>query len=370
MNTATDHVGKSEASDQELLQAQALIWNQTFNFINSMSLKCAVQLGIPDIIHNHGKPMTLSHLMDALKLDQAKAPCMHRLLRMLIHSGFFVNTKMAGNDDEKVEDIYILTTASKLLLKDHPASVRPFLLAMLDPIKTAPWHRVGDWFRSSDPNPFVTTHGRSLWDMARQEPRLNQFFNDAMASDALLVSGFIIGNYKQVFEGLNSLVDVGGGNGIMAKVIAEAFPEMKCTVLDLPHVVQGLEGTKNLSYVGGDMFQSIPTSDAILLKWVLHDWSDEECVKILKKCKEAIPSKEKGGNVLIIEMVLGDDESNIGDDSKATETQLFFDMQMLVMANGRERRERDWTKLFLEAGFCGYKIIPILGLRSLIEVYY
>ncbi|KAH0639577.1 hypothetical protein KY290_036844 [Solanum tuberosum] len=72
--------------------------------------------------------------------------------------------------------------------------------------------------------------------------------------------------------------------------------------------------SKNLSYVGGDMFKFIPSADAILLKWVLHDWSDEECIKILKKCKEAIPSKEKGGKVIIIDMVLMDSNLEKGDD--------------------------------------------------------
>lgn len=86
--------------------------------------------------------------------------------------------------------------------------------------------------------------------MAGQDSRLNQSFNEVMERDFRLVSSFIIGNNKRLFEGLNSLVDEGGGTGYMAKAIAYAFPEMKCTVvLDLPRVVQGLGGTKNLSYV-------------------------------------------------------------------------------------------------------------------------
>ena len=102
--------------------------------------------------------------------------------------------------------------------------------------------------------------------MVSQEPQYNHSFNEAMASDARFVSKLVIGNYKEVFMGLNSLVDVGGGTGTMAKAIADAFPHLKCTVLDLPHVVQGLEGTKNLVYVAGDIFESIPPTDAVLLK--------------------------------------------------------------------------------------------------------
>jgi len=69
-----------------------------------------------------------------------------------------------------------------------------------------------------------------------------------------------------VFEGVESIVDVGGGTGITAKTICEAFPNMKCIVLDRPSVVENLPGTNNLTYVGGDMFKSIPKADAILLK--------------------------------------------------------------------------------------------------------
>jgi trans-resveratrol di-O-methyltransferase len=78
--------------------------------------------------------------------------------------------------------------------------------------------------------------------------------------------GFVVEDYKPIFEGLGSLVDVGGGNGAVARIISEAFPHIKCTVFDLPHVVANLPETTNLKYVGGDMFQSIPSADAILFK--------------------------------------------------------------------------------------------------------
>jgi hypothetical protein len=69
-----------------------------------------------------------------------------------------------------------------------------------------------------------------------------------------------------IFQGLCSLVDVGGGTGTVARIISEAFPHIKCTVFDLPHVVADLPETTNLKYVGGDMFRSIPSADAILIK--------------------------------------------------------------------------------------------------------
>ncbi|KAK4424696.1 8-hydroxyquercetin 8-O-methyltransferase [Sesamum alatum] len=56
----------NQEQTSELLEAQAHIWNHVFNFINSMSLKCATELGIPDVIHKHSSPITLLELVDAL----------------------------------------------------------------------------------------------------------------------------------------------------------------------------------------------------------------------------------------------------------------------------------------------------------------
>ncbi|PHT53531.1 8-hydroxyquercetin 8-O-methyltransferase [Capsicum baccatum] len=345
-----------------VMAAQAHIWNHTFNFINSMSLKCAIQLGIPDIIHSHGHAMTLSDLVNALPINNNNAKiqdCIYRLMRILIHAGFFIQE----------EEGYLLTPTSRLLLKDEPnLSAIPFLLAMLDPIMTDPWHRLSQWFQNDgddQPTPFTTTHAKPLYEYAGDDARFNCLFNEAMASDARIIISAINEHCKGVFEGLKSLVDVGGGSGTVAKAISNEFQELKCSVFDLPHVVEGLEGSNNLSYVGGDMFKSVPSADAILLKAILHNWSNEKCVKILKKCKEAIPSKENGGKVIIIDIVV---DNQKGDD-KSYETQLFMDMLMMVVASGKERSEQEWAKLFSDAGFSDYKIIPLLGLRSIIEVY-
>ncbi|CAH1423819.1 unnamed protein product [Lactuca virosa] len=113
------------------------------------------------------------------------------------------------------------------------------------------------------------------------------------------------------------------------------------------------------------MFEAIPKADAVLLKWILHDWSDEECIKILMRCKEAIPSKENGGKLIIIDMVVKTHK----EDNNLLMTQLYFDMLMMTVLTGKERSEKEWAKLLLDADFRDYKITPILGLRSLIEVY-
>jgi len=100
-----------------------------------------------------------------------------------------------------------------------------------------------------------------------------------------------------------------------------------------------------------------------MMQWILHDWNDEECVKILKNCKDAIAKKGKEGKVIIIDMVV--EKGN----NDSAETQLFFDMLMMVLATGKERTKKEWVKLISSAGFNDYKITPVLGLRSVIEIY-
>ncbi|KAF3677890.1 Trans-resveratrol di-O-methyltransferase [Capsicum annuum] len=251
--------------------------------------------------------------------------------------------------------------------KDEPLSLAPFVQIALDPSSVDQFHYLSQWFHNGDSStPFETAYGKPLFENAENEPKISHLFNEAMASDALLVISVVTESCKGVFEGMKSMVDVGGGTETVAKVIANVLPEINCIVFNLPHVIEGCEGSKNLSYVGGDMFKSIPSADAILLKWILHDWHDENCIKILKKCKEAIPNKKNGGKAVIIDIVILNNQK--GDD-KSYETQLFYDMTMMTLTSGKERSEQEWAKLFLDADFSDYSIVQNLGLRFVIVVY-
>ncbi|KAL4290072.1 hypothetical protein GQ457_14G021690 [Hibiscus cannabinus] len=363
-----DMVNANEENVHELLEAHAQIWNHMFSFIRSMSLKCAIDLGIPEIIQNHGKPMTITGLVAVLPtLNPSKACDISRLMRILVHSGFFARQKL-DNDAQEVG--YVLTNTCRLLLKNNPLSVAPLLKVVLDPFCIKPPQVLGTWFLNDDSTPFVTAFGKTAYDYCGHDAPVNNSFNEAMASDARLIASVLIDKCKEAFEGLGSLVDVGGGTGTVVKAIADAFPHLDCTVLDLPHVVDGLQGGNNLKYVGGNMFEAVPAADAVILKWIFHNWNDEECVTILKRCKAAISDGGKvGGKVIIVDMVLMDEEKANEENSKMFETQLLMDMHMMAMTTGRERQEEEWAKLFCAAGFSDYKIFPILGLRSLIEVY-
>nr|XP_019705596.2 trans-resveratrol di-O-methyltransferase-like isoform X1 [Elaeis guineensis] len=356
-----------ECQSLELLKAQAHAWNHKFSFINSMSLKCAVELGIADIIHAHGKPTSLLELATKLSIPPTRNNDLRRLMRLLVFSGFFARER-DGNSHDHDEELYIPTTMSALLVNQKDVNVSSFALAMLDQMFLHPWYHLSSWLKQDNlpATPLEAAHGKGVWEATSQSPAFNSLLNEGMASDARFVAKVVVEECGEIFRGLSSLVDVGGGTGTMARAIADDYPHVKCTVLDLPQVVASSEAGETVQLVAGDMFQYVPPADAVLLKWVLHDWSDEDCVKILKRCKEAVPSKKEGGKVIIIDMVV---DLDIGF-FELVETQLLFDIHMMVQTAGKKRNECEWKKIFMDAGFTDYKIIMALGLRSAIEVYH
>ncbi|XP_010093975.2 trans-resveratrol di-O-methyltransferase [Morus notabilis] len=352
-------------SSSELLQAFSLLRSCSISHIKSMSLKCAIELGIPYIIHNHGqRAITFSKLIESLPVHPSKTHCIYRIMRLLVHSGFFATQKP---DQEEEEEAYTLTNASRLLLTDTPVNMESYFLLPLLPQMIGPWQSLSTWLQSNDHTLFKTVYGGTIWDQLADDPELNYRFNEAMASDSRLISKVILDSeYIRVFEGLKCLVDVGGGSGTLAKAIANTFPHMKCTVFDLPHVVANVQGTTdNLSFIGGNMFSDpIPPADAILLKMIMHNWNDEDGSRILKRCREAILSNGNGGKVIVIDTVIGNEKTQ-----DLTETKLCNDVIMMTLT-GKERSLMQWEKLILTAQFSHYKITPIFGsVNSIIEVY-
>ncbi|XP_066335686.1 5-pentadecatrienyl resorcinol O-methyltransferase-like [Miscanthus floridulus] len=300
-------------------------------------------------------------------INPCKLRDLRRIMRVLTLSGIF-SVKQA---------VYKLTTASRLLVRDESLTtsqqLSPFLYPqlILTPCRESPVSRgIHAWFRQDQPQPagpslFALAHSgmTTIWERAERDATAFPF-DAAMASDTAFLMPIVLKDCGEVFHGLTSLVDVAGGLGGAAATIKAAFPDMKCTVLDLPQVVTKAPTDNDVQYVAGDIFQSIPPANAVFLKWILHDWNDDECVKILKNCKQAIPPRDAGGKIIIIDMVVGSEPSDI----KHVETQVLHDMMMMVM-NGVERDEQEWKKIFFEAGFKDYKIVPLLGVRSIIELY-
>ncbi|KAL8261310.1 hypothetical protein R6Q59_025359 [Mikania micrantha] len=184
-----------------------------------------------------------------------------------------------------------------------------------------------------------------------------------MACDARVGVAAIVEGCPEVFEGLTTVVDVGGSNGTAIRDVVEAFPWIKGINFDLPHVVSAAPASTGVEHVGGSMFDHVPKADAVYLMKVLHDWADEECIEILKKCKEAIP--QDTGKVIVVDIIIGGEED---DDLKGVG--LLCDMAMMILTSkGKERTLKEWSYIFHEAGFTRYIVKHIRAPQSVIEVY-
>ncbi|KAF8779403.1 hypothetical protein HU200_002671 [Digitaria exilis] len=318
--------------------------------MKSMALKSALDLRIADAIHSNGGSATLPQIVSRVRLHPSKIPCLRRLLRVLTATGILSVQPLDVGSNEL---IYGLTPASQLLVGS--SSQTPFISLMLHGIFVSPFFGLGTWLQDehSDQSLFEMTHGKPV-----------ALCDEGMISDNSFIMDIVIKECGNVFQGLSSLIDVAGGLGGAAQSISEAFPHVVCSVLDLPRVVAKAPTSSGVQYIAGDMFESIPPANAIFLKWVLHDWDDADCVKILKNCKKAIPPRDAGGKVIILDMVIGAGSLN----KKHKETQVLFDL-FIMFVNGVERDEQGWKKIIFEAGFSDYKIINVLGARSIIEVY-
>jgi hypothetical protein len=164
------------------------------------------------------------------------------------------------------------------------------------------------------------------------------------------------------FSGFRRTVDVGGGQGALLRSILERCPNATGALCDIPSVVaeaseiKGSAVAERCDFVRADMFQFVPAGDdAYILKAVVHDWSDEEAIQILRNCREGI---RDGGKALLIEFVIK--PSNQPDFAK------WLDLNMLVILTGRERTEEEFRDLYAAAGFRLRRIIPAGGL-SIIE---
>ncbi|XP_037408880.1 flavonoid O-methyltransferase-like protein Os11g0303600 [Triticum dicoccoides] len=351
-------------TDAELVQAQADLWRHCLSYLTPMALSCAIQLGIPTAIHRLGGAASLPDLVTALSLPPSKAPFLSRLLRLLSTTGVLASNE-AG--------IYSLVPLSYLLVDgvriDGDASQTALVLAVTSRHYMEAAMGLADWFKKDIappvPSPFEEVHGAALFEesMAVLDPECDKLFNEALAAHDHMGIGTILRECHGLFSGLQSLTDCCGGDGTTARSIVKAYPHIKCNVLDLPKVVDKAPSDGLVNYVASDMFHSIPPAQAVMLKLVLHFWGDEDCINILAQCKKAIPSREAGGKVIIIDIVV---DSSSG---QMFETQLLMDMAMMVYTRGRQRDENEWSSIFAKAGFSDYKIVKKLGARGVIKVY-
>ncbi|GAA0158605.1 methyltransferase [Lithospermum erythrorhizon] len=350
---------KTKFTKEEEAQAEIDVWKYVFGFTDMAIVKCAIELGIADVLETQDEPVTLEDLSSLLGCHTSP---LHRIMRFLTNRGIF---KEDVTTEEGGHICYTQTPMSRLLRRGGDKSLGAFILLESSPPMLAPWHELSSRVMIKGSSAFEGAHGEDVWTYAANNPTHSKLINDAMSSHARISVPVIIEHCPEVFEGVNSLVDVGGGDGTTLQMLVKAFPWIHGINFDLPHVISTTTNYEGLENVGGDMFVSIPKADAIYIMWVLHDWGDDECIRILKNCRESIPKDT--GKVIMAEAVIDLEEEKC---KQLANVSLMLDMVMLAhTTNGKERTTKEWASILNAAGFSSYTFKRIQAVQSLIIAY-
>ncbi|KAM2281078.1 caffeic acid 3-O-methyltransferase-like [Malus sylvestris] len=317
-----------------------------------MVLKAALELDLLEIMARAGPGAFVSpaDLASQLPTKNPDAPVMlDRMLRLLA-SYSILTSSLRTLRDGNVEQLYGLGPVCKFLTKNEDGvSIAPLCLMSQDKVFMESWYHLKDAVLEGG-IPFNKAYGMTAFEYYGTDPRFNKVFNRGMAAHSTITMKKLLETYKG-FEGLTSIVDVGGGTGAITNMIVSKYPSIKGINFDLPHVIEDAPQYPGVEHVGGDMFVSVPKGDAIFMKFICHDWSDDHCLKFLKNCYTAVPDN---GKVILAECIL----PVAPDSSLATKGVVHIDVIMLAhYPGGKERTEKEFEALAKGSGFKGFRVI-------------
>ncbi|CAM8898682.1 unnamed protein product [Rhodiola kirilowii] len=341
---------KTEPSDELVKQAIRL----SHAVALPMAIKSAIELKVIKVLSRAGPEAFLSPSQIAAEIGATRNPnapvLLDRVLNLLASHSILKCYGKTG-EDGVVERVYGVSPICEYLTEDEDGgSIAPHFLLLTDIVLMKSWYHLNDVIMEGGGVAFDREYGMNLFEYLETDPRFNQVFNKAMSSHSTLLMKKVLGVYKG-FQGIKVLVDVGGGVGITLGMITAKYPNIKGINFDLLHVLEGAPSYPGVEHISGDMFSKIPMGDAIFMKWMLHGWSDEHCLKLLKNCYEALPCS---GKAIIVESILPD----VPDDHLTTNNACAQDMFMLAQTpGGKERRLNEYDALAKGAGFSGCQVV-------------
>lgn len=161
---------------------------------------------------------------------------------------------------------YAQTALSRLLTKDGNESLASMLLFQSSSAIIAPWHYLSSRVLDDKTSAFVRAHGMDIWQHGAENPDDAKLLDEAMASDTRRTIPAVLEGCPEIFDGLSSVVNVGGGDGTALRILIKACPWIRGINFDLPRVVAAAPECEGMEHVGGDMFTSVPKANAAFLK--------------------------------------------------------------------------------------------------------
>jgi O-methyltransferase domain/Dimerisation domain len=323
-----------------------LVEMATAHFVSQI-VYAAAKLGLADDLAT--KPKSAEELA---KKTGTHAPSLYRLMRALANLGIL---------SEDAARCFALTSLGEALKTSAPRSARAAVLTF-----ASDW-----WIRGFGQLLYSVETGRSgfekslgmpLFDWLQEHPEEASMFSESMACVHGAEDAAVANAYD--FSGLTTIVDVGGATGNLLATILGKYPRSRGILFDLPHVVRGapplmraLGMADRVTIEGGNFFEKVPSgADAYLLSHIIHDWAEDQCVSILRNCRDAM---NHGSRLLIIETVLPP--------GHAPHVGKIFDIVMLVAPGGQERTQQEYNTLLRKVGLCLTRVVPTESLVSVVE---
>jgi ubiquinone/menaquinone biosynthesis C-methylase UbiE len=306
-------------------------------YLTTQLLYVAAKLGVADVLGEN--PQTAASIASTVG---AEPNALYRVLRGLAAEGVL---------DELEDGRFGLTALGSALRIDAQGALRGAIIARGDIYFLAAADLL-DAVREGEVA-FERAYGSNLFEYLSEYPELGTVFQQSMSDRSRQEAVDVVASYD--FDRFRRLVDVGGGTGILLEAILSKTPHLRGVLLDRPAVIEQaktrLEATglaERCEFVAQDFFVSVTPGDALLLSRVIHDWSDEDALRILTNCHRAL---EDGGTLLLVEAVLPKRARDVP-------AAIRMDLNMLMLLHGRERTAAEFELLLTEAGFQLSRIVP------------
>ena len=308
----------------------------------------AAELGIADQLAAGPRPST-----EVARAVGADDDATYRLMRALANVGVL---------EERAERVFALTPVGECLRSDAPVSLRGFARFVGGCPAWAAWGELVHSVRTGEP---AVEHvfGKTLFDWYEDHLDDSAVFDDAMTAISTSEAVAVADAFD--FSGIGTLADVGGGRGYLLATLLQRTPAMRGILFDLPHVVAGappLLGTLGVEdrvrIEAGSFLDACPAgADAIVMKHILHDWNDDDSIRILRHCRGVLP---ESGRVLVVEAVVPPPGTN--------GWAKLLDLEMLALTpRGRERTEAEFEALLAAGGLRMTRVVPTASPVSVIE---
>ncbi|HEY2843324.1 MAG TPA: methyltransferase [Bryobacteraceae bacterium] len=313
----------------------------------STAISVAAYFGLADHLESGPKsPRELAALTGAEERP------LYRLLRANASVGVFT---------ELEDGRFAQTPLSEPLRSNARPCARNMALMLIDDWHIRAWEQL-PWCVETGQPASQKLYGTGMFDWMSQHPEKTVNFNNAMTDLSQGDGPAAVASYD--FSVFTHIVDIAGGHGTLLAAILEKTPGLRGTLFDMPHVIEGAKKAGILepfsdrcTLASGSFFETVPAdADAYIMKFIIHDWYDAECIKILSLCRQGIRA---GGRLLVVDQVVP--ERNQPGLSKIT------DLEMLVLPGGMERTAHEFKELFAASGFRLERIISTGAVTSIIE---